>query len=158
MKNESTEKIFRESRLSFKGANGKPISMQTAADELFIDYKTVERYELGEQIPSPEMICRMSRLYNDPALRRVYCTEICDIGKIDHVYSKPHGLFASGFKLISASEKLEEIKSSLFNILSDGVVDADEIKILSEVIPEQIKSVKKVLNEIEIEIEKRNFT
>lgn len=152
MKNNSTN-IFRKSRESTK----EKVSMQRAAEKLFIDYKQLSRYETGETMPTPNMVLRMSKLYNDPALRRRYCTEVCDIGKQDQAFSNPHSLYSSGYKLIGAKDELEKIKNTLFQILADGVVDPTEMKVLNDVIPEQIKSVKKVLNEIEIEIEKKNF-
>ena len=157
MKNEHFGSIFRESRMAHADGDGKPLSMQRAADELYIDYKTLSRYELGEQLPSHEMVCRMSRLYVDPALRRIFCAEMCDIGKLDNAFARPRSLFSSGYKLIHASEQLECVKNALFSILSDGVVEEDELQVLNEVIPQQIRGIKKILNEIEVEIERQGF-
>ena len=110
----------------------------------------------GESEPGPEVVYAMSKVYENPVLRRKHCSECCLIGKEDHPYSAPKTLFESGYGLINANRVLDLFKDELFEILSDGVVDEDEIVRLREMLP-QIKGVQKLLSDIEIEIEKHSL-
>jgi transcriptional regulator with XRE-family HTH domain len=150
------ENIYREAREKFNEENPTPMSREEAVERLHISVATLGRYENGESEPNPDVVHAMSKVYEDPALRRRYCSECCLIGKEDHPYSAPKTLFESGYGLINANRVLDFFKNELFEILSDGVVDEKEIVKLREMIP-QIKDIQKLLSDIEIEIEKHSL-
>lgn len=147
------ENIYREARENYNEENDNSINREEAAERLHVSVATLGRYENGESDPPPEVVYQMSKVYEDPALRRKHCSEYCPIGKTDHPYSASKTLFESGYGLINANKVLDLFKDELFEILSDGIVDEDEIVRLREMIPE-IKGVQKLLSDIEMEIEK----
>lgn len=145
--------LFRQAREQYNENTEKPLNREEAAESLHISLASLARYETDESIPGSEVVFAMSKLYENPALRRKFCAEYCKIGKDDHLFNTPKSLFESGYGLINANKVLETFKNELFDVLADGIVDEDEIVRLREIIP-QIKNVQKLLTEIEIEIEK----
>lgn len=148
--------IYREAREVYNENNVDPLNREEAADKLHVSGATLGRYETGENAPSPEVVYAMSKVYENPVLRRKHCSQCCLIGKEDHPYSAPKTLFESGYGLINANRVLDLFKTELFEVLADGIVDKNEIVRLREIIP-QIKSVQKLLSDIEIEIEKHSL-
>lgn len=150
------ENIYRKAREKFNEVSKVSLSREAAADQLHISGATLGRYETNESEPNAEVVYAMSQVYGDPELRRMHCAKSCLIGKKDYPYSESKTLFESGYGLINANRSLEQFKGELFEILADGVVDRDEIIKLRAMIP-QIKSVQKLLSDIEIEIEKHSL-
>lgn len=148
--------IYREAREKYNENNPNPLNREDAADKLHVSVATLGRYETGESEPNPEVVYGMSKVYGNPVLRRKYCSECCLIGKEDHQFSAPKTLFESGYGLINANKALDLFKNELFDVLADGIVDKKEIVKLRKMIP-QIKSVQKLLSDIEIEIEKHSL-
>ena len=147
------DNIYREAREQYNETAENPLNREEAADLLHISLASLARYETDESVPGSEVVFAMSKLYENPALRRRYCAECCQIGHDDHAFSPPKSLFESGYGLINANKVLESFKNELFDVLADGIVDQSEIVRLQAIIP-QIKNVQKLLTEIEIEIEK----
>lgn len=148
--------IYREAREKHNKKNKNPLNREEAAELLHISVASLGRYETDESEPTSDVVYAMSQVYKDPDLRRVYCSECCQIGRMDHHYTVPKTLFESGYGLINANKILDVFKTELFDILSDGIVDGHEIIKLRDMIP-QIKSVQKLLSDIEIEIEKHSL-
>jgi len=148
--------IYREAREKFNKEHENPLNREEAADLLHISVASLGRYETDESEPTSDVVYSMSKIYENPDLRRMYCSECCQIGQVDHHYSVPKTLFESGYGLINANKILDVFKTELFDILSDGMVDSNEIVKLRDMIP-QIKTVQKLLNDIEIEIEKHSL-
>jgi len=148
--------IYREAREKYNNENDKPLNREEAADRLHISVASLGRYETGESVPTSDVVFSMSKVYENPDLRRMFCSECCQIGQLDHHYSTPKTLFESGYGLINANKILDVFKNELFDILSDGIVDENEIVKLRDMIP-QIKTVQKLLSDIEIEIEKHSL-
>ena len=147
------QNLYREAREKYNSTSQNPLNRDEAADRLHVSVATLARYETGESEPGAEVVYAMSKLYENPVIRRRYCANACLIGKEDHQFTKPKSLFESGYGLINANRVLEQFKNELFEVLADGIVDAQEIQRLRAIIP-QIKSVQKLLSDIEIEIEK----
>lgn len=150
------DNIYREARETYNKTTDDPLNREEAAERLHVSPATLGRYETDESDPSPEVVYAMSQIYQNPVLRRRHCSEYCLIGKEDHPYSAPKTLFESGYGLINANRVLDHFKAELFEVLADGEVDEDEIVKLRAMIP-QIKSVQKLLSDIEIEIEKHSL-
>jgi|LGVF01.2.fsa_nt_gb transcriptional regulator with XRE-family HTH domain len=148
--------IYREAREKYNNEHEKPLNREEAADRLHISVASLGRYETDESEPTSDVVFNMSKVYEEPDLRRVYCSECCQIGQTDHHYTAPKTLFESGYGLINANKILDVFKTELFDILSDGIVDQNEIVKLRDMIP-QIKTVQKLLSDIEIEIEKHSL-
>jgi transcriptional regulator with XRE-family HTH domain len=148
--------IYREARERYNKEHDKPLNREEAAELLHISVASLGRYETDESEPTSDVVYAMSQVYKDPGLRRVFCSECCQIGQYDHHYSVPKTLFESGYGLINANKILDVFKTELFDILSDGIVDGSEIIKLRNMIP-QIKTVQKLLSDIEIEIEKHSL-
>lgn len=148
--------IYREAREKYNNEHEESLNREEAADRLHISVASLGRYENGESEPTSDVVFNMSRVYENPDLRRMFCSECCQIGQTDHHYSAPKTLFESGYGLINANKILDVFKNELFEILSDGIVDENEIVKLRDMIP-QIKSVQKLLSDIEIEIEKHSL-
>lgn len=150
------ENIYRISRENFNNKDESYYSREKAAEKLHISVASLARYETNESEPNPEVVYNMSQVFKDPNLRRKYCSTCCMIGKEDHPYSIPKTLFESGYGLINANRVLETFKNELFEVLADGIVDKDEITKLKELLP-QLKDVRNLINDIEIEIEKHSL-
>jgi len=150
------DNIYREAREVYNVTADSPLNREEAAERLHVSVASLARYETGESEPGPDVVFTMSRVYENPALRRTFCSDCCPIGREDHPYSTPKTLFESGYGLINANRVLDAFKDELFEILSDGKVDDREIVKLRDMIP-QIKSVQKLLSDIEIEIEKHSL-
>lgn len=150
------ENIYREARENFNKNTPNPLNREEAAGKLHVSGATLGRYETGESEPNSEVVYAMSKVYENPALRRTFCSECCLIGQEDHPYSAPKTLFEAGYGLLNANKVLSTFKNELFEILADGIVDENEILKLRELIP-QIKGVQKLLSDIEIEIEKHSL-
>lgn len=150
------ENIYREAREKYNENSHNPLNREDAAEKLHVSGATLGRYETGENAPSPEVVYAMSKVYENPSLRRKHCSDCCPIGKADHPYSAPKTLFESGYGLINANRVLDTFKDELFDVLADGIVDKKEIVRLQAIIP-QIKSIQKLLSDIEIEIEKHSL-
>lgn len=148
--------IYREAREKYNLENEETLNREEAAERLHISVASLGRYETGESEPTSDVVFSMSKVYKNPDLRRMFCSECCQIGQEDHVYSAPKTLFESGYGLINANKILDVFKNELFEILSDGIVDENEIVKLRDMIP-QIKTVQKLLSDIEIEIEKHSL-
>ncbi len=150
------ENIYRESRENYNKVTDKPLNREEAAELLHVSGATLGRYETDESYPSPEVVYAMSQIYETPDLRRRHCSDCCLIGQEDYPYSAPRNLFESGYGLINANRVLDKLKVELFDVLADGQVDEEEIVKLREMIP-QIKTVQKLLSDIEFEIEKHSL-
>lgn len=121
-----------------------------------ITERTLGEYERNNnKIPSPSLVKAMSEAYKDSELCRKHCDRCCIIGKQDHVFSQPKSLTWSSLRLIDASKTLEKMREELFEMLEDGKIDAKEMRKLKTLIPDEIKKIKKILLELEMEIDKR---
>lgn len=69
-----TENIFREAREALMLTRG------VAADEIGVGERSLARYELGESVPSPDVVSGMSRLYGKRVVE-IYCTQICPLAR-----------------------------------------------------------------------------
>lgn len=150
------ENLYRKTREEYNKKNAIQLTISRAAEKLPISIATLERIETNKAIPDAGTVFEMSKLYDAPVLRKKYCAEFCVIGKCDHEYVAPKTLFESGYGLLNANKILDQFKEELFDVLSDGKVDKDEIIRLNALIP-KIKGVQKLLEDIEVEIEKHTL-
>ena len=64
------ENIYREAREKYNEENPNPMSREEAVEKLHISVATLGRYETGESEPNPDVVHAMSKVYENPALRR----------------------------------------------------------------------------------------
>lgn len=118
--------VFCRARLEAAKYNDKLRSRSGAAEALgYASESTISDWELGINIPAPEVVLKMSDLYNAPELENYYCTNICPLGcnipKVD-----VEGLDRISLKALSTFRKIEETRETLLDITADGVISEDE--------------------------------
>ena len=68
-------------RLEAAKYNDRLLSKEGASELLGVSVSTLSDYELGitKSVP-PDMVLKMSDLYNAPEIRNYYCREMCPLG------------------------------------------------------------------------------
>ncbi len=126
--------VFCKARLEASRYNDKLRSRAGAAEALgYASESTVSDWELGISIPVPEVVLKMSDLYNAPELENHYCTHMCPLGG-----SMPmvdiEALDRVSLRALAAFRKIEETREILLDITADGVITADEKEDLQKVL------------------------
>lgn len=114
--------------------NDKLRSRSGAAEALgYASESTISDWELGLSIPAPEVVLKMSDLYNAPELENYYCTNMCPLGcnmpKVDL-----EALDRISLRALSTFRKVEETREILLDITADGVIAEDEKADLQKVL------------------------
>lgn len=117
---------FCKARLEAAKYNERLYSKEGAAELLGVSVSTLSDYELGitKTIP-PDMVLKMSDLYNAPELRNYYCSEICPLG-FDAPRVEISDLDRICVRALSSFRRLDKTKELLLDITEDGVVSEDE--------------------------------
>lgn len=138
---ESTN-IYQQARLEYNEKLDNDLKQNKLTQEKVAEYadtslSTIKRIESGEILPSPELLIKLSEMYHNTKILRVYCSDHCALGQYynkDSSYEfQPTSLFEAGYGLINANKELDSFKNELFDILSDGIVTDDEIERLKEI-------------------------
>lgn len=117
---------FCKARLEAAKYNERLYSKEGAAEFLGVSVSTLSDYELGiTKIIPPDMVLKMSDLYNAPELRNYYCAEICPLG-FDTPRVELSDLDRICIRALSSFRRLDETKELLLDITEDGVVSEDE--------------------------------
>jgi transcriptional regulator with XRE-family HTH domain len=118
--------IYCQCRLEASKINERLKSREGAADLLGLSISTLSDYELGlTKIVPVDKVALMSDLYNAPELKNYYCREICPLG-CDSPKIMVEDLDRVTLRTLSVSEKIEGFKSTLLNIVADGIISEDE--------------------------------
>lgn len=128
------DNIFCKARLEAAKYNDKLRSRSGAAEALgYASESTISDWELGLSIPAPEVVLKMSDLYNAPELENYYCTNMCPLGcnmpKVDL-----EALDRISLRALSTFRKVEETREILLDITADGVIAEDEKADLQKVL------------------------
>lgn len=131
--------MFREAR------NRAGISRDEAAFRLHIGTRTLTNYEHQITVTPPEIALRMQEIYKDPTLTARYCSDYCPIGQV-FAHSVPdHGnLCQSVLGLLEEHNDVAEIRDSLIEIASDGIIDAHELDVFEDIMDELLDLEKKI--------------
>lgn len=91
-------------------------------------------YELGvTKVIPPDMVVKMSDLYNAPELENYYCTNMCPLGcNIPKVNVEE--LDRISLRALATFRKVEETREVLLDITLDGVIAEDEKADLQKVL------------------------
>ena len=113
-------------RLEAAKYNEKLFSKEGAAELLGVSVSTLSDYELGiTKIVPPDMVLKMSDLYNAPELENYYCTSICPLGA-DIPKVRVENLDRISLRILDAFRKVDNVKELLVDIVADGVIDESE--------------------------------
>ena len=128
------DNVFCKARLEAAKYNDKLRSRSGAAEALgYASESTISDWELGLSIPAPEVVLKMSDLYNAPELENYYCTSMCPLGcnmpKVDL-----EALDRISLRALSTFRKVEETREILLDITADGVIAEDEKADLQKVL------------------------
>lgn len=121
-------------RLEAAKYNEKLFSKEGAAELLGVSVSTLSDYELGiTKVVPPDMVLKMSDLYNAPELENYYCTSVCPLGR-DIPKADLADLDRISIKTLSTFRKLTETKELLLDITEDGVIDESEKPALDKIL------------------------
>lgn len=130
----------------FKTARNKAgLSRQEAAFNLFIATRTLYDYESSNTIVPPETALKMQEIYYDPTLTARYCSDYCPIGQIyAHQVPEQQHLCSAVLGLLKEETDVEQIRGTLIEITSDGVITPDEMPTFEKVMDELLDLENKI--------------
>lgn len=125
---------FCKARLEAASYNDRLFSKEGASELLGVSVSTLSDYELGvTKVIPPDMVVKMSDLYNAPELENYYCTNMCPLGcNIPKVNVEE--LDRISLRALATFRKVEETREVLLDITSDGVIAEDEKADLQKVL------------------------
>ena len=105
---------------------------EEAAERLFVDISTLERYESGKTVPTHDRVLDMADLYRDKTLAYRHCTELCPLGKL-HDKIEDADFPTAVLGLISKYNDLGAELDDLIRIAADGKITPDEFEAYSRI-------------------------
>ena len=148
--------IFQQARFDYNERltdckKHEKLTQEKVAELADTSLSTIKRIETDEAVPSPELVLRLSELYNCKKIVRVYCSNHCAIGtnanRNANYGFQPTSLFEAGYGLLNANKELDSFKNELFDILSDGKVSPDEVDRLKDILI-NLDKVQQIINTI----------
>lgn len=125
---------FCKARLEAAKYNDRLASKEGAAELLGISISTLSDYELGlTKIVPPDMVVKMSNLYNAPELENYYCTEMCPLG-YETAKVQVEDLDRISIKALSTFRKLDETKELLLDIAEEGYISEGKKKDMQKIL------------------------
>ena len=117
---------FCKARIAAAKFNDRLNSQEGAAELLGISVSTLSDYELGlTKIVPPDIVIKMSSLYNAPELENYYCREMCPLGyEVPKIEAEELDRIA--IKALSSLRRVSETMELLLDVTEDGVVSDDE--------------------------------
>ena len=144
---------FCKARLAAAQYNEKLFSKEGAAELLGVSVSTLSDYELGlTKIIPPDMVVKMSSLYNAPELENYYCTEMCPLG-CEMPKVNADDLDRISIKALASFRKINETRELLLDITEDGVIYEDEKEALNKVL-KNLEELEGVTQNLKIWIKK----
>lgn len=140
---------FCKARIDAAKYNDRLFSKESAAELLGISVSTLSDYELGvtKTVP-PDMVLKMSDLYNAPELENYYCTSMCplggDIPKVDIAT-----LDRIAVRVLSSFRKVGKIGEQLLDIVEDGIIDESEKADLQTIL-ENLEELEQVIKSLKL--------
>lgn len=125
---------FCKARLEAALYNDRLFSKESASELLGVSVSTLSDYELGvTKVIPPDMVVKMSDLYNAPELENYYCTNMCPLG-CNIPKASVEELDRISIRALATFRKVEETREILLDITSDGVIAEDEKADLQKVL------------------------
>ena len=121
-------------RLEAAKYNDRLLSKEGASELLGVSVSTLSDYELGitKSVP-PDMVLKMSDLYNAPEIRNYYCREMCPLG-CDMPALELEDLDRITVKAMASLRNVAGAKESLLDITADGIITDDEKPALKKIL------------------------
>lgn len=144
---------FCKARLAAARVNERLLSKEGAAELLGISVSTLSDYELGlTKIIPPDMVVKMSNLYNAPELENYYCTEMCPLGS-DMPKVDIEDLDRISIRALSTFRKIEKTKELLLDITEDGIISEDEKADLNHIL-ENLEELEQIAQSLKMWVKK----
>lgn len=95
------------------------LTVEEAAARIHIGSRTLNKYEAGDGIPTPDVVLGMAKVYGVPWLTQIYCKECCAIGQaysyeiLDNVNLDPASIM---LKLITEMQEAQDSLSRLLQL------------------------------------------
>lgn len=131
----ANENMYFQSRKRAATYNDKLRSREGAAELLGLSVSSLADYELGNTKVVPvDKVVLMSDLYGDPELSSCYCKHECPIGMDYPIAMKMSQIERTTVRLVHDLDagKVDEVKRTVLEIASDGIIDSNEIAELDD--------------------------
>lgn len=133
--------------------NERLYSKEGAAELLGVSVSTLSDYELGlTKIVPPDMVVKMSNLYNAPEIENYYCTEMCPLG-CELPKAEVLDIDRITIKALSVFRHLDKTKEKLLDITEDGIISEDEKPELEKILSE-LEELEQVTQNLKIWVKK----
>lgn len=133
--------------------NERLYSKEGAAELLGVSVSTLSDYELGvTKVVPPDMVLKMSDLYNAPELENYYCTEMCPLG-CEMPKAEILDIDRITVKALSVFRHLDKTKEKLLDITEDGIISNEEKPELEQVLSE-LEELEQVTQNLKIWVKK----
>lgn len=126
-----------EARMNAAKYDGRLSSREGAAELLGMSVSAVADAELGlTKVMPVDKAVLMADLYNAPNLLNYFCLNECPIGCRHSISDDVKSIESVTLNLLKILQidRLADIKKTLIDIAADGVIDADEMEDLKEVV------------------------
>ena len=92
----------------------------------YISEDRIQRIESDKSSPHPDEVLAMARVYHDPILTNLYCTQECPIGEKYVPKISQSELSAIVLEILDSVRGLEGCRDRLVEIAADGVISREE--------------------------------
>ena len=122
-----------------KARNATGLSREEAAHRLYVGNRTLASYELGETIAPPDVVMRMSEVYEEPTLPADYCAKVCPIGQVLAHCVQRSEFAITVLRLLKEFADVERLRDDLVHIASDGRVNPHEVEDFTAILKELVE-------------------
>ena len=124
--------------------NKAKLTREEAAHRIYVGTRTLADYESGKTIAPPDVVLKMSEVYQEPELTADYCKKTCPIGQI-----LAHSLDRSEFAvtvlwILKEFADVERLKDNLVNIAADGQLQDHEMDEFQAILKEMVELEKRI--------------
>ena len=140
-------------RMAAAERNERMSNREGASEETGIDRKRLQRIEIGTLNPYPEEVLLMAEAYHAPELLNYHCSQCCPIGQRTVPKAEANELDRITVKCLNALESIKGADKALLSIARDGVLTADEVPQMEEVLA-GVRNLATIAAEMQIYLEK----
>ena len=129
----------------YKDARNKAgLSTEAASFRLHVGRRTLVNYENGHSIVPPEVVLKMSEVYEQQVLCTQHCAKRCPIGQIFAHDVEERGLESAVLRLLKEHTDVRFVRDRLIEIAADGVVDEQELPDFEKIMVELLELEKTI--------------
>lgn len=148
--------VYFQARKRAAMSNDRLFSRENAAELLGISPYTLADYELGNTKVVPvDKVVLMADLYNAPELITGYCKYQCPIHGFMSLATEEKNLQGIALRLLKGlnDDDMQELKTSMIDILEDGKVSGDELTEFKKLM-EHLDRLAEIISELKLAGEK----